>query len=297
MIRRAGISLAVLAALVGPACAEVLPTAGEFDARVRSVTYNELNVTRVVGTPTNSTQIVFAPDEEITFVAVGDADYWLVQPAGHLLFLKPTEVRPETNAQVVTRRKDGSYRSYQLALVSHLRTAKSGAGAIYSVVFTYPGDAQAKVAMGQLIEAKKAAAVAAVKAEVAAQAVLEDSHLQGPRNWRYVASGSTKIQPFEVFDNGSATSFRFPGNMRLPTIYVLSPSGEETIVPYSMHGDMAVVQQTANEFRLRDGSEVLRIVNQAYDLVGVNAQTGTKSADVQRTIRAPAADEPQRTAR
>src|SRR5690606_39571282 len=65
--------------------------------------YNPLNVVRIGGSPTNSTQIIFAPGEEITQVAIGDADAWLAQPAGNLLFLKPTAIRAPTNMQVVTK--------------------------------------------------------------------------------------------------------------------------------------------------------------------------------------------------
>lgn len=282
------VSLAVIAALAtaAPALAEISPSAGEFDARVRTVDYNAMNVVRIVGTTTTSTQVVFSSDEEIVLVAVGDADYWLAQPAGSLLFLKPTEIRPETNAQVVTRRKDGSTRSYQLSLVSRPKTKGVAA---YSVVFNYPADVVAAAAAVRAADTAKAAQIqaqlTAVQSEITAQAALEGSHLTNPRNWRYVVSGSKRIEPAEVFDNGSSTSFKFPGNMRLPSIYTLSPSGEETIVPFSMHGDLAVVQTTAREFRLRDGAEVVRIVNQAFDPIGINPNTGTKSPLVSRVIR------------
>ena len=48
--------------------------------------------------------------------------------------------------------------------------------------------------------------------------------------------------------------------MRVPTIYTAAPDGTETIVPYAMRGDHAVVQTTARVFTLRDGQEVLRIL-------------------------------------
>lgn len=288
MVRFASLAAVIALTAAVPALAEISPTAGEFDARVRTVDYNPMNVVRIVGTPTTSTQIVFSPDEEIVLVAIGDADYWLAQPAGSLLFLKPTEIRPPTNAQVVTRRRDGSTRSYQLLLASHTRTKGVAA---YSILFNYPADAAAAVAAARAADAAKAAQIATklagLQSEITAQTTLEGAHLTNPRNWRYVVTGSKRIEPAEVFDNGSMTSFRFPGNMRLPTIYTLSPSGEETIVPFSMHGDLAVVQTTAREFRLRDGTEVVRVLNQAFDPIGLNPNTGTKSPLVTRTIRDP----------
>ncbi|MDZ4369660.1 MAG: P-type conjugative transfer protein VirB9, partial [Afipia sp.] len=48
-----------------------------------------------------------------------------------------------------------------------------------------------------------------------------------------------------------------------------------------------VVHATAREFRLRRGSEVLCIVNEAFDAVGVNPGTGTTSPSVARTQKQP----------
>ena len=117
---------AVLAAVLAsaPAFAEQTPRSGGYDARVQTVPYNPMNVVRIVGSPTNSTQIIFAPGEEVTQVAIGDADAWLAQPTGNLLFLKPTEIRHSTNAQVVTRLPNGVVRSYQFRLIAAPRGAR-----------------------------------------------------------------------------------------------------------------------------------------------------------------------------
>ena len=275
-LRAAG-ALAV-ALLAGSVNAELAPRAGGFDARVRVVAYNPLNVVRVLGSPTNSTQIIFAPGEDITQVAIGDADAWLAQPTGNLLFIKPTEVRHSTNMQVVTKRPNGSYRSYQFRLVAAERSAAGESSAVFAVNFTYPDDERAARAAAE-------AQQAAIAAERAAAARLAQAWSDGPRNWRYIAQGSTLIEPAEVSDNGRQTAFRFPGNMRLPTIYAAAPDGSETIVAYTMAGDAAVVQTTARVFTLRDGQEVLRIVNQGFDPVGRNPGTGTGTPDISRTVR------------
>lgn len=263
-------------AVVTPTHAELVPYSGGADGRVQTVAYNPMNVVRIVGSPTNSTQLIFADHEEITNVAVGDADGWLVQPAGHLLFLKPIAVHRPTNAQVVTRRADGTVRSYQLRLVAVPRKAANEA--IYAVAFTYPQDIAAAATAARMESAKAAA-------QAVAEDHLADAWAQGPRNWHYVAQGSVMIQPTEVSDNGRMTAFRFPGNMRVPTIYATAPDGTEAIVPYTMNGDRAVVQTTARVFILRDGKEVLRILNQGFDPVGRNPGTGTGTPDVSRVVR------------
>lgn len=271
---------ALLAALLGgPVLADQTPQSAGYDPHVQLVPYNPLNVVRIVGSPKNSTQIIFAPGEEITQVAIGDADAWLAQPAGNLLFIKPTALRAATNMQVVTKTLGGTSRSYQFHL-SAVRTGGRGGRAIYAVSFTYPAEEAAAR------EAARAAAEAAAR-EREAEERLRTAWAEGPRNWRYVAQGSNMIEPTEVSDNGRQTAFRFPGNMRVPTIYTAAPDGSETIVPYTMIGDMVVVQTTARIFTLRDGHKVLRVINQGFDPVGRNPGTGTGTPDLSRTVRSP----------
>ena len=272
------VPLVLALALTAPLRAELVPYSGGADGRVRTVAYNPMNVVQIVASATISTQLIFAEQEEITNVSVGDDASWLVQPVGHLLFLKPIGPRRSTNGQVVTRRADGSMRSYQLHLIAVPRAAGA---AVYAVAFTYPQDVAA-AAVAARVQAST------VAAKVSAEDHLADAWAQGPRNWRYVAQGSVMIQPTEVSDNGRMTAFRFPGNMRIPTIYATAPDGTEAIVPYTMTGDRAVVQTTARTFVLRDGKEVLRVLNQGFDPVGRNPGTGTGTAEVSRTIRSPA---------
>ena len=281
---RRSLVLAMLAscALAGPALAVQTPRAGRYDSRVRVVAYNPMNVVRVIGGTFASTEIMFAPGETITQVAIGDADAWLAGPTGNLLFLKPTEVRAPTNAQVVTKRPDGSFRSYQFELVAHAGTADEPAeGAQFAINFVYPDDARQEAADA---DRKRQAGAD----ELAAQDRLAVDFYYGPRNWRYTAQGSTAIQPLEVSDNGRLTAFRFPGNMTLPTIYTVGPDGQEGIVPYTMHGDLAVVSTTAREFRLRYGHDVLRVFDLAYNPIGQNPGTGTTDAGVIRSVRGTA---------
>lgn len=278
---------AVLAA--GAAGAEQAPRSSGFDPRVQLVAYNPLDVVRIVGSPTNSTQITFGPAEEITQVAIGDAESWLAQPAANMLFLKPTERRPATNAQVVTRRPDGSLRSYQLRLVAEPGGEGTGGAmasamgetvgsAMYAVHFRYPQDERAERA------ARRTRAAERVR-EQDAQARLAGAWAEGPRNWRYVAQGSGALEPAEVSDNGRQTAFRFPGSRRVPVIYAVALDGSEAIVPATMAGDTAVVQTTARAFVLRDGQEVLRIVNRGFDPAGRDPGTGTGTPGLTRSVR------------
>lgn len=273
----AAAGLLVGALLATGASAEQAPKSAGFDPRVQLVAYNPLDVVRIVGCPTNSTQITFGPAEEITQVAIGDAEAWLAQPAANMLFLKPTELRAATNAQVVTRRADGSLRSYQLRLVAEQSGEDSGS-VLYAVRFRYPQDERAERAARRTEAAERVL-------ERDAQARLAVAWAEGPRNWRYVAQGSSALEPAEVSDNGRQTAFRFPGSRRVPVIYAVTPDGAEAIVPATMAGDTVVVQTTAWAFLLRDGREALRIVNRGYDPAGRDPGTGTGTADLTRNVR------------
>ena len=291
-------SLAVVALLTAttlaqPAFAVEDPRAGRWDARVRTVAYNPMNPVRLVGSTFTSTQIIFAVGETVTHVAIGDAEAWLAQPTGNLLFIKPIEIRSPTNMQVVTFRPDGSIRSYQFELLARPAPSPTGAqvaslagtvpmpaGSVtpFAIQFTYPDDLRQAA-----IEKRERSTVGA--AERDAQSRLAVDFLSGPRNWRYAAQGSHAIEPAEVSDNGRLTAFRFPGNMTVPTIYTVAPDGQESIVPYNMRADRAVVSTTAREFRLRYGGEVLRVFNLAFDPIGVNPGTGTTTPEVVRSVR------------
>ena len=293
-MRRLAALLILSTALAAPALAAQDPRPGRWDARVRTVPYSPMNVVRVQARALTSTQITFAPDETITTgaVAVGDAEAWQVAPMGNILFLKPVEVRQATNMQVVTQRKDGSFRSYQFELIA--RPAASIApgqvasldGAVpapdvqtpFAIQFVYPEDAR------EAALAKRQAA-AAVQSEKLAETRLAVDYFYGPRNWRYAAQGSKSIEPAEVSDNGRLTAMRFPGSAALPTIYTVAGDGQETIVPYAMHGDVAVVSTTSREFRLRLGGEVVRVLNLGYNARGVDPGTGTTSPEIVRSIR------------
>jgi type IV secretion system protein VirB9 len=279
-MRRSAVMAAFVAmATAGPALAVQDPQGSRFDSRVRTVAYNPMNVVRVIGGTFSSTQVIFAPQEAITQVAIGDSDAWLAQPAGNLLFLKPVEARAPTNMQVVTKRPDRSLRSYQFEMTARNAMGdQPAAGAVFAVVFTYPDDAR----QAALADRERNAAASD---ERMAQDRLAWDFLSGPRNWRYTAQGSTAIQPTEVSDNGRVTAFRFPGNSPVPTIYSIAADGQESIVPYTVRDEMVVVSVTAPEFRLRLGDEVIRVFNRGYNPTGLSFQTGTTSPEIVRHVR------------
>jgi type IV secretion system protein VirB9 len=152
------VATAIALLVMPPAHALEIPTSAQQDNRVRFVNYQPYNITRVVGTIRSSVQVEFAPDEEIAHVALGNTVAWEVAPAGHILFLKPRENQPATNISVVTTRRDGSKRSYQMELVVRDGSVDAGQNTYFYVKYRYPADEAARRRLEE--EARKRAAEA-----------------------------------------------------------------------------------------------------------------------------------------
>ena len=286
MKRVALISVVAWACLVTSAHALETPTSAPQDNRVRFVDYEPYNITRIVGSLRSSVQVEFAADEEIAHVALGNTVAWEVAPAGNILFLKPRENQPVTNISVVTTRRNGATRSYQMELTVREGSVASGQPTYFYVKFRYPAD-----------EAERRRQEAAVRAQAAqagyADKVLTFHEHYGPRNWRYSAQGSPALEPEAVFDNGKLTTFAFAGNQEMPAIYMENSDGTESLVPKSVDGDLVLVQAISRKFILRRGGDVLCIFNEAYDQVGINPGTNTTSPSVERIVKPQSASKAQ----
>ncbi|PDT82336.1 P-type conjugative transfer protein VirB9 [Sinorhizobium sp. BJ1] len=278
-MRTAVIFALLLAGSAFSALALEIPRGAAQDSRVRFVDYQPYNVTRIIGSLRSSVQVEFAADEEIAHVALGNSLAWEVAPAGSILFLKPRENQPVTNISVVTTRRDGSTRSYQMELTVRDGKVEVGQGTYYYVKYRYPAD-----------EAERRRQVAAARA-IAAQAKEADNVLAiheayGPRSWRYSAQGAQALEPQSIYDNGKVTTFAFVGNQEMPAIYIENSDGSESLVPKSVDGNLVLVHAISRKFILRSGADVLCVFNEAYDRIGINPDTNTTSPSVERVVRA-----------
>ncbi|QTK81723.1 Type IV secretion system protein virB9 [Agrobacterium tumefaciens] len=279
MKQRFLIVLFVIASCSSTASSLEIPRGASQDSRVRFIDYQPYNITRVIGTLRSSVQVEFAVDEEIAHVALGNSVAWEVAPAGNILFLKPRENQPVTNISVVTTRRDGSTRSYQMELTVRDGSVEAGQNTYFYVKYRYPAD-----------EAERRREVAAARAQAAqaseADRVLSLHEAYGPRNWRYSAQGAQTLEPQSVFDNGKVTTFAFAGNQEMPAIYMESSDGSESLVPKSVDGNLVLVHAIGRKFILRRGGDVLCVFNEAYDRVGINPGTNTTSPSVERVVKA-----------
>jgi type IV secretion system protein VirB9 len=274
------IPFAIASAVASAALALETPRSASQDGRIRFVDYQPYNITKVVGTLRSSVQIEFAADEEIAHVALGNSVAWEVAPAGNILFLKPRENQPVTNISVVTARRDGSTRSYQMELTVRDGSVAVGQNTYFYVKYRYPADEA---------EQRRLASTARAQAAQAGQAdqVLALHEAYGPRNWRYSAQGAQSLQPQSVYDNGKVTTFAFVENQEMPAIYIENSDGSESLVPKSVEGNLVLVHALSAKFILRRGGDVLCVFNEAYDRVGINPETNTTSPSVERVVKVP----------
>ncbi|MEP7453357.1 P-type conjugative transfer protein VirB9 [Phyllobacterium sp. SB3] len=269
---------ALILGLCSTGLALEVPRGASQDSRVRFVDYQPYNITRIVATLRSSVQVEFATGEEIAHVALGNSVAWEVAPAGNILFLKPRENQPVTNISVVTTRRDGSTRSYQMELTVRNGTVEAGQNTYFYVKYRYPAD-----------EAERRRLEAAVRRQASdagkADEVLALHEAFGPRNWRYSVQGTATLEPQAVYDNGKITTFAFAGNRDMPAIYMENSDGTESLVPKTTDGNLVLVHAISRKFILRMGGEVLCVFNEAYDRLGINPDTDTTSPSVERVIK------------
>ena len=275
------IALTVTAGLTTTALALDIPRGASQDSRVRFIDYQPYNITKIVGTLRSSVQIEFAADEEIAHVALGNSVAWEVAPAGNILFLKPRENQPVTNISVVTTRRDGSTRSYQMELTVRDGSVEAGQNTYFYVKYRYPAD-----------EAERRKLETAARAQAAqageADKVLALHEAYGPRNWRYSAQGTSALEPQAVYDNGKVTTFSFAGNQEMPAIYMENSDGSESLVPKSVENNLVLVHAISRKFILRRGGDVLCVFNEAYDRICIDPDTNTTSPSVERVVKTQA---------
>src|SRR5690606_30719823 len=80
-------------------------------------------------------------------------------------------------------------------------------------------------------------------------------------NIDYSYSGSSKLKPQMIFDDGNKTFFQF--GSCVPAIFAVKPHYSETLLNFHKEGEYLVVDGVANQYTLRDGNEWICIFNLA----------------------------------
>ena len=258
-----------------PAFASETPVPGAKDARVRNVNYDPDQVVAIVGSFRHAIEIQFGPGETVTQAALGDTVSWQIAPVGNIVFLKPRERAGGTNLIVVTN-ANGAPRTYHFNL-----TLGTGA-TMYGVRFRYPREERAVAALQ--VQLAQADTAKAIETNITT-AALDHAVIEGTRNLNYTVQGDSALQPAEISDNGEFTVLRYPGHADIPSTFAVDVDGTETIVPYDVREDFVVIHAVYRQLRLRRGTTVLCIYNEAPPRNDRGDRTGTVSNVVERRVK------------
>jgi len=253
--------------------AEEIPTVGDSDERVRWVNYNPWEVVTINTVSRAVTKITVSENEVIMQVSLGDTVGWETVVAGNNVILKPREIHPPTNMTIITRRPNGSYRSYQFYLEAREGNIDEKSGAFFAINFQYPQD----------IEDQRKAEAEARRIAQEQQKTLTGLSFDGPRNWAYTGEGNPNLEPVEVSDNGQVTFMTFAG--KFPAVYAVSADGKEEITSFTTQGNTIILHNVAPQWRLRIGGQVFCVWNEAYTGKSTGPGTGTINNNIERVIR------------
>ncbi len=292
--------VSTLATLVFQPClASTLPTPSRDDPRIGTVRYNKGDVTTINVQRGTATRILLAPEEKIAKdgAATGFASdcekpelEWCVHasPGTNQVMVKPKDGATHNNLELRTDLREYSFDFRVLPDRGSQTSSKQGDARVrlpmHRVVFSYPTGAAPGDAAAMLARAS------AALDHIAPAGNANASPRPIPKNWKYsmqLARGSEDIAPCLVFDDGRFTYFSFPANREIPTIYTVSPQGEEARVNFhidSADRGMVTVQRMSRRFVLRLGASAVGVWNDAFDSFGAPPVAGTSVPGVSRVV-------------
>lgn len=243
--------LAALALMAAP-LAFVATQAASADERLVHHAFAEDEVVRINGRTGVQATIAFGKNEAIENVAVGDSTAWQITPnkRADLLFVKPLEGSARTNMTVVTNRH-----TYFFDLVASTKLKP-----LYMLRFTYKEEPE------EATPAMPAAGAALADLSPAERAVAEGDPLAMPAepadlNFAWTRTGSAKLMPSRVYDDGVSTYLTWPDLTPVPAILIENEKGDEGPVNYAVRGATIVISDVPDKLILRAGKATAELVN------------------------------------
>ena len=234
-----GLALLCAQLIAAPAMALREPRPLGLDSRVHIIMYAEDEVYKFTGHYGFQSSIVFAPDEEIQTISMGDSIPWMINPSGNRIFLKPIEAAAQTNMTVLTNK-----RTYLFELHAEEAESISDPAIAFILRFVYPTEMSAPQAVEEV-------------------RTPEDDGYEN-FNFQYTVRGSDEILPIKIYDDGEFTYFEFRDkNAEIPAFYVVDAYGKEALINFRTRGDYIVVERVATRFTLRNGTMVGCVYNEA----------------------------------
>jgi len=228
------------------------------DERIVVLPYDESDIYTITTKYGYQTSLVFAKDEQIETISLGDRSLWQIIPAGERLFIRPMDDDVITNMTIITNR-----RSYQFDLKSLPDDSKDKP--LYVVRFMYPDHTKSRHKNTHTVENspfQAAPGFSAMPVDIKPPADAE------PKNHRYdyTYSGPDDLAPVKVFDDGHSTIFSYAEiKSPAPQIFVSLPGGETREVPADIRGNDLIVHEIAGKFMLRQPAGTVVVYNETLN--------------------------------
>ena len=287
-------SIAILLSLMVPGAARASVDADASmpsDARIKLLMYDETDVYTINTRYGYQTNIVFAPNEEIETISVGDRSVWQIIPAGNRLFIRPMDENITTNMTIITNKH-----SYQFDLNSV--SAEKAKGNIYVAKFVYkdekkkqetppepPASAPVPPAASEPVATETKTTYVPVpspfgyspsvpspgsaeksdkpKTEPTVGAGQEHGDSTSPFNYNYTYSGSDDAAPLQVYDDAHSTFIKFRSlSDPSPSVTTVNADGTETAVPFTSKDNYLQVSTVAGELVVRKNDGTVHIFNE-----------------------------------
>ncbi len=227
------------------------------EKKFRSYVYNPNEVYRYLGHYTYQGFIEFGKDEKISTITMGDPSLWLFEHLSNRLFLKPVgEGSSETNMTVITDK-----RIYHFELTAKEARSIDDQDLIFVAKFAYPDDKDKNILQFP-------------RSLASDEPDLRDL---SKYNFQYQYTGETSITPLKVFDNGEFTYFQFSHkSAEVPAIFSVDSQGYESLVNFRAAGDYIIVEKVAQQFTLRNGSDIVCVYNSGAINSGMRSEPSAR---------------------
>lgn len=246
--------LIVLVGLALSADAEITPSPGLLDARIRLAPYSADQVYVLAGFVGYQTDLEFESGETFVGLGAGDIDGLSFVAQDNHLFLKPKAGKVGTNLTIVTSR-----RTYQIDYSASIGHPDASEPVTYVLRFTYPAVAKEGGEPGK---------------------ALTETHR--PKNIDYWYCGDPSLMPTAAADDGVHTRLTFAAKAEQPAIFILNEDGSESLLNFSMDDGDVILHRVGRRFILRRGHLAGCVVNKAYSGSGERLKSHTVSGAVER---------------
>ena len=259
-------ALLAFAVPAGVAMAETDDPSLPVDSRIKILIYDESDVYTITTKYGYQTNLVFAPQEELQTISMGDRSLWQIIPSGNRLFIRPMDVNVTTNMTILTNK-----RSYQFDLVS--LSEDDEAKPLYVAQFRYPEDEHKKRRRRAYSEpsvmhppAQDPPAAAGFRPVEPPAAPVPSSAAPATPNYNYTYSGPDTLAPVQVFDDGKSTFIKHrDAATPLPAISVRGADGKERPVTAYVKEEQMIINEVAGEILLKHGDQTVAVYNEVLN--------------------------------